>query len=161
MILIPRFTFSIGSQSSQWCRSFVWLASLHLGCCDDFLDQTFLSHAHASIISVFHSNAETFSEVTFHLQVESFILKFLDQFVNAFSFGAAILASSACETISTHRVDGTSICQRDILGILVSMALCADEDTRFLVQTLICRVIVPPSSIRPCHTCSRSLLGHT
>ena len=84
MILIPRLTFSIQSQSSQWCGSLVWLASLHLGCRNDFLDQTFLSHAHTSIISVFHSDAKMFGEVTFHLQVKSFVSKFLDQFVDAF-----------------------------------------------------------------------------
>ena len=84
MILIPRFTFSVQSWSSQWRGSLVWLASSHLGCCNDFLNQTFLSHAHASIISAFCSNAKTFDEVTFHLQVESFISKFLDWLINAF-----------------------------------------------------------------------------
>ena len=35
-------------------------------------------------ISVFHSDAKTFGEVTFHLQVKSFISKFLDWLVDAF-----------------------------------------------------------------------------
>ena len=48
------------------------------------LDWTFLSHAHTSIISVLHSDAKMFGEVTFHLEVKFFILKFLDQFVDAF-----------------------------------------------------------------------------
>ena len=84
MILIPRLTFSIQSQSSQWCGSLVWLASLNFGCCDDFLGQTFLSHACASIIAVFHANAKTFGEVTFHLQVKFFVSKFLDWLVDTF-----------------------------------------------------------------------------
>ena len=52
-------------------------------------------------ISVFHSDAKTFGEVTFHLEVKSFIPKFLDWFVDASSFGAAVPASSAHKTMST------------------------------------------------------------
>ena len=94
--------------------SFVWLASLLLGCFNDFLDQTFLSHAHTSIISVFHANAKTFGEVFFHLWVKSFVSKFLDQFVDAFFIWGSH-SGIICMWDDEHPVNEMGICQMEIL----------------------------------------------
>ena len=92
--------------------SLIWIAFLHLGCCNDLLDWSFLSHAaDGSIIRVFHPNSQMLCEVAFPFQIKSFISKFLDQVVDTFF----VWISHPC-IIHAHNDENSGLVKQALVG---------------------------------------------